>query len=408
MVRLTNPSEQVQTTQNNRHSAITRQLCREHDRGKQAMRQLTIIAVALAVGGIPLMGLVGCGSSAPQGTASVTAHAINERSSSLAALSRCIAAWNAVPAGNNWKEVANDARRLNEPDALVGLLAEDRCFVALPSSQGESPVYAQDGDHFEMLVVAHPETYATTPPYARAEAQEQLVALAVKLGALAMRSQNAVISTGGDLEATGTSLPTINAGYHLTFGDERNATTAEATETTPTTSTPETATERPPSSSSSSSSKETSCGEVSREVTHVRAVGVSCATARSLAREVSQSGAANKPPTVPEGCLPNNQTTSTGSCVVEGYHCRSESVHAEASEAVCTLGNTFVKFRNRVSSPAHHRQAEALRIAESSGKEGHARERQPLLRPAIQPTHHTLDDSSNRNHAGRRQGRDRA
>ncbi len=120
-------------------------------------------------------------------------------------------------------------------------------------------------------------------------------------------------------------------------------TQTESTETTSTTSTPETTTESP---ASPSSSNETACGDVSREVTHVRAVGVSCATARSLAREVSQSGAANKPPTVPEGCLPNNQTTSTGSCVVEGYHCRSESVHAEASEAVCTQGIASVKFQN--------------------------------------------------------------
>ncbi len=120
-------------------------------------------------------------------------------------------------------------------------------------------------------------------------------------------------------------------------------TQTESTETTPTTSTPEKITESP---ASPSSSNETACGDVSRDVTRVRAEGVSCATARSLAHEVSQSGAANKPPAVPEGCLPNNQTTSTGSCVVEGYHCRSESVHAEASEAVCQLGNASVKFRN--------------------------------------------------------------
>jgi hypothetical protein len=308
------------------------------------MRKHTSICVALATGGILLMGLVGCGSSAPQGTASVTAHAINERSSSLAALSRCIAAWNAVPAGNNWKALANNFRRLNGPDALVGLLPEGRCFVVLPSSQGESPVFAQDRESFEILKDAQPELPANPTPYERIEALERLTALETRLVALAVRAQNASITTGGNLEATGASLPTISVGYHVTFRDEQNANATEATQTTATTSTSETTPEPP--ASPSPSSKETTCGEVSREVTHVRAEGVSCDTARSLAHEVSQSGGANRPPAVPEGCLPNNQTTSTGSCVVEGYHCRSEEVHAQASEAVCTLGNASVKFRD--------------------------------------------------------------
>lgn len=222
------------------------------------MRKLTTICAAL----ILLGGVVGCGSSASHGTQSVPSQP-TQNASGLAELGRCIAAWNAQGASENDKSEAKGDRQLKEDheepdgDVLVGVFWDGHCFVALAGPQGGSPEYVQDGEHFYNLIL---EVRPTGTPSSTLEYAETLKALATRLGALAARCPNAVVSrTGGDLEATGNSLPTINAGYSLTFpsGGSENCTTQ--TETTPTTSTPETTTETSPSSANSPPQTTTEC-----------------------------------------------------------------------------------------------------------------------------------------------------
>jgi hypothetical protein len=203
------------------------------------MNKLAMLCGAL----ILLGGVAGCGAGSH---GAPTAH-VNAQVSNAEALRRCIAAWNAAPAGADQRALAEAHLLVNEPDALVGLLAEGRCLVALPYGQGESgapPVFIQDGEHYETLVVAHVETSSNASAYAAGEALEQLQALAATLAQEAARSPNAVVTRGGDLEATRASLRTFSVGHRLTFGDEgtsrseRGANADDSTQSTSTGSTP--------------------------------------------------------------------------------------------------------------------------------------------------------------------------
>ncbi len=344
-----------------------------------AMRKLTTICAALALGGIPLMGVIGCGSSTPQRTASTQATTPTTETSlpPLDANGYIEGPTEYTDHGMRIRLNAEQASSpIKESEGSLYLNVRPIKYVQRPEAQSAQETREIPDSEFreehDSVVTVHlgkssfiggtksgvmscvSQTIAKSAAGVRAQTCTLEEGSGPGISAVEVLDENAKL-LANQFEGSPATVYEEMVGLFPNLADEQQGatqsestptTSTESTESTPTTSTPETTTERPSSSSSSSSSRETSCGEVSREVTHVRAVGVSCATARSLAREVSQSGAANKPPTVPEGCLPNNQTTSTGSCVVEGYHCRSESVHAEASEAVCTQGIASVKFRN--------------------------------------------------------------
>jgi hypothetical protein len=280
-------------------------------------RAARLVVFALAI----TFALSGCGggSSGTGSSAHISPHAM---------LARCVGAWNAAGfVSDSGKEILGVERLRGKRRVLVVLFSNGRCGVAAESTEGPglgaSLVWVQVRRGFELVAEQVPHCGGSQSEFSANEQLEKTVEAQVATEA------NAEVASGGKLvDGSGSIVEIVGSpkGCDESTGNSTDpgsgsGTVSEGTSTETTTST-------------GSEAKASSCSDPeNREIKELAVSGAPCSTAQSVTSGVMSSSK----------CLPNDQSTTAGSCEIKNYDCHSQAVKAEENEVTCSRDGIVVR-----------------------------------------------------------------